>query len=95
MDTSRVVPILCLALFLGAGIPAAVYMALRRDRGGVGQVELLQRAAHRARNPWSDEDENLKELSQRVAAYKEKPGEDKKQEDKPRQPTSGGKHQDG
>lgn len=90
MDTSRVIPVICLALFLAAGIPAALYVALRRDRGGVGQVELFRRAAHRARQPWSEEDENLQELSRRVAALKkEDPEAAIRRSDDPNKPRSG------
>jgi hypothetical protein len=70
MDASKLIPVMCLALFIALGINAAIYAALRRGKEA-GQIDLLRRAVGRARRPWGEEDDNLKELSQRVAGLKE------------------------
>ena len=70
MDTSKLIPIMCLALFIAVGVNAAIYAALRRGKEA-GQIDLLRRAVGRARRPWGEEEDNLKELSQRVADLKE------------------------
>lgn len=70
MDASKLIPVLCLALFIALGINAAIYAALRRGKEA-GQIDLLRRAVGRARRPWGEEDDNLKELSRRVAGLKE------------------------
>lgn len=71
MDTSRVLLIVCLTLFLVIGINAAIYVALSR-KNTVSQVELFRRASQAAQDPWKSENDDLKELSRRVAELKEK-----------------------
>lgn len=70
MDASKFIPVLCLALFIALGVNAAIYAALRRGKEA-GQIDLLRRAVGRARRPWGEEEDNLKELSQLVSGLKE------------------------
>ena len=74
MDPSRVTLVVCLTLFMAIGIPAALYVALSR-KNSVSQIELMRRAANRARQPWAPEDASLKELSQLVAELKNPEGD--------------------
>jgi uncharacterized protein HemX len=66
MDGSQLGLVICLTLFIVVGVNAALYVALRRGNEA-GQIELFRRAAQRAREPWKQEDEALRELSRRVA----------------------------
>ncbi len=61
--------VICITIFLVVGINAAIYVMVSR-KDTIGQIELMQRAARRARNPWENEDTNLAELSRRVAELK-------------------------
>ncbi len=65
MDTSKVFWVVCLALVIAVGIPAALYAAYSRGNQ-TGWLEMIQRAAGRARQPWEGEDNDLAELSKRV-----------------------------
>ncbi|HJW90768.1 MAG TPA: hypothetical protein VJ436_09020 [Anaerolineales bacterium] len=67
MDIGRVTLVVCLTVLIVVGINAAFYVYLRKGNEA-GQIELLQRAARRARQPWENEDQALQELSKRVAA---------------------------
>ena len=69
MDLNGVPLVICLTVFIVIGVNAALLVALRRGNEA-GQIELLKRAASRARQPWKHEDEALKELSKRVADLK-------------------------
>lgn len=73
MEPSKVFWVVCITLFLVVGINAAIFVWVS-GKNTVGQIELLRRAAHRARQPWKSEEEALKELSQAVAHLKEKEG---------------------
>jgi len=78
-DTNRAALVICLVIAAVAVINLAMFAMLRRSRsGGVGQIELLRRAAHRARHPWQDEDDALQELSRRVTELKENQTDDQK-----------------
>jgi hypothetical protein len=74
MDPSRVFLVVCITLFIVVGINAAIYVSFTR-KNTIGQIELMRRAADRARDPWGPEDANLKELSRLVAELKD-PDED-------------------
>jgi hypothetical protein len=77
MDTSKVVWVVCLALVIALGIPAALYVAYSHGNQ-TGWIEMLQRAAGRARQPWQGEDNDLAELSRRVNELRgDKPREEK------------------
>jgi len=69
MDPSRVFLVVCITLFIVVGINAAIYVSVTR-KNSIGQIELMRRAANRARDPWKPEDDNLKELSRLVSDLK-------------------------
>lgn len=78
MDLSKAALVVCLTLFIVIGINAAIYVSLaRRKHNSVGQIELLRRAASRARDPWEQENTDLRELSRRVTELKEKGSRDR------------------
>jgi hypothetical protein len=77
MDTGRAAIVICVTLFLVIGINAAIYVAFVR-KNSVSQIELMRRAAERARDPWRPEDEDLKELSRLVEQLKDDHREEKK-----------------
>ncbi len=70
MESSKVFWVVCLTLFLVVGINAAIFVWVS-GKHTVGQIELLRRATHRARQPWNSEDQALKDLSQAVASLKQ------------------------
>jgi hypothetical protein len=72
MDVEKLALVLCIVVPLVVGINAALYVSLR-SRKTVGQIELFHKAATRARRPWGEEDDALKELSERVEAIKNSP----------------------
>lgn len=61
----RLYLVLCILLVLGLGVPASLYLTARRGQG-LEQIELLKRAAKRARNPWQAEDDRLDKLARKV-----------------------------
>lgn len=71
MDYSKVAFVVILTVLVVIGINAAIYFSFARKRGA-GQIELLRRAAQRARSPWENEDKALVELSKLVAGLKDK-----------------------
>jgi hypothetical protein len=77
MDTGRAAIVICVTLFLVIGFNAAIYVAfVRKNR--VSQIELMRRAAQRARDPWQSENDDLEELSRLVKQFKEdRPKENK------------------
>jgi hypothetical protein len=73
--------VICLTVVMVIFINLAIFSLLRRGPGSnINQVEMLRRAARRARQPWQEEDDNLKELSRQVAALKH-PHEEEEEED--------------
>jgi hypothetical protein len=73
MDPNRIILVVCVTLFIVVGINAAIYVSLTR-KNTVGQIELLRRAAHRARDPWGPENTDLQELSRLVSELKDSEG---------------------
>lgn len=73
MDPNRIFLVVCATLFIVIGINAAIYVSLNR-KNTVGQIELLRKAAHRARDPWGPENTDLKELSRLVSELKDSEG---------------------
>jgi hypothetical protein len=63
-ENNDILLVICLALLIGAGVPAMVYAGLRR--GGVSQFSLIRKAGNRARKPWEYEDNQLEELGREV-----------------------------
>ncbi len=78
MDYEKAWIVVCLTLVVVIGINAAIYVMVKGS-GTVTQVDLLRRAFGRARKPWADEDEALKELSQRVASLRQEENREEEQ----------------
>ena len=78
MDPNRVFIVVCLTIVGVIAFNVMIYLSLRRGNE-VNTVDMFRNAAKRARNPWRDEDDALKELSNLVA--------DLKKEDMPREDT--------
>ena len=66
MDLDRAFLIICLTVGVVVLINVMIYLSLRRGNE-VTTVDLMRKAASRARNPWQDEDDALQELSEIVA----------------------------
>jgi hypothetical protein len=66
MDLDRA--FLVIVLTVGAVIlfNVIIYLSVRRGNE-VTTIDLMRKAARRARNPWQDEDDALKELSEIVS----------------------------
>lgn len=65
MDTGKAILVVCLTLVIVLAFNAAIYLSVTRGKSGdrnVGSIELLRRAASRARSPWEKEDADLAEL---------------------------------
>lgn len=74
MDSKILIAILIVGLLV-VGVNGALFLVHRR--GATGQhIRMWQKAAKNAQNPWGEEEKQLKELSNLVAQYKEKPGSD-------------------
>lgn len=72
MDIEKLALVLCITAFLVVGLNAALFVSLR-SRKTRGQIDLIHKAAQRARRPWGEEEDALKELSQRVTALTSTP----------------------
>ncbi|NPV75611.1 MAG: hypothetical protein HPY59_04470 [Anaerolineae bacterium] len=72
---------ICLILLIVV-INLGLLVTLRR-RSIHNQFEPLSRAIRRARRPWQEEDEQIKELSRRVAALQSHPAPISEQEEPP------------
>ena len=66
MDMDRALLVICLTVGVVILINVMIYLSLRRGNE-VTTVDLFRKAAKRARNPWQDEDDALRELSDIVA----------------------------
>ncbi|HJS29455.1 MAG TPA: hypothetical protein VJ768_07525 [Anaerolineales bacterium] len=76
METSKILA-LCAVVGLILVINLLLFAGFRRHsivRGLFGDVELYRRAGMRARNPWQEEDDQLKELSRMVEDFKKEEG---------------------
>lgn len=69
MDMQKAGLVICLTVFIVIGINAVLLVSLRRGNEA-SQIDLMRRAAERARQPWAKEDEALKELSTLVSGLK-------------------------
>jgi hypothetical protein len=69
MDMDRALLVICLTVGVVVLINIMIYLSLRRGNE-VTTVDLMRKAARRARNPWQDEDEALQELSEIVAGLR-------------------------
>lgn len=69
MDMDRALLVICLTVAVVVLINIMIYLSLRRGNE-VTTVDLMRKAARRARNPWQDEDDALQELSEIVAGLR-------------------------
>jgi hypothetical protein len=64
MDTEKAFLVIGLTLVLVIVFNLVIYIAVkRRGENPTGQIEMLSRVFKRARDPWEEEKERLKELS--------------------------------
>lgn len=70
MDLGQAALVIVLTLILVIAFNVAIYFSLRGERT-TKQIELMRKVAQRVRRPWKDEDEQLKELSQKVRDLKD------------------------
>ena len=76
METSKILA-LCVVVGLVLLINLLLFAGFRRQsivKGLFGDIDLYRRAGARARNPWQDEDDHLKELSRLVEDFKKEEG---------------------
>ena len=73
MDYSKVILVVSLTILIVVGFNLVIYFAYGRKNSG-GTVDLLRKAAKRARDPWEQEDAQLQELSERVAQLRKADG---------------------
>ncbi|MBE9474476.1 MAG: hypothetical protein IMY85_06260 [Chloroflexi bacterium] len=66
MDLDRAFLVVCLTVAVVIAINVMIFLSLRRGNE-VTTIDLMRKAARRARNPWKDEDEALKELANLVS----------------------------
>ena len=69
MDLDRVTLVVCLTVAAVIAFNVMIYLSLRRGNE-VTTVDLMRKAARRARNPWKNEDDALQELSDLVSDLK-------------------------
>jgi hypothetical protein len=69
MDMDRALLVICLTVGAVVLINIMIFLSLRRGNE-VTTVDMLRKAARRARNPWQDEDDALQELSDIVAGLR-------------------------
>jgi len=74
MDLDRAFLVICLTVGAVILFNVMIYLSVRRG-DEVTTMNLMRKAARRARNPWQDEDDALQELSDIVSGFK--PGEGK------------------
>ena len=65
MDFNKVFLVVCLTILGVIALNALIYLSLRRG-DEANAIDLMRKAARRARDPWKDEDDALKELSRLV-----------------------------
>jgi hypothetical protein len=66
MDLDRAFLVIGLTMAAVIAINVMIYLSLRRGNE-VTTIDLMRKAARRARNPWKDEDDALKELADLVS----------------------------
>jgi hypothetical protein len=69
MDMDKAFLVVCLTVGAVVLFNVMIYLSLRRGNE-VTTIDLLRKAAQRARNPWQDEDDALQELSDLVAGLR-------------------------
>ena len=65
----KIILALVVVVLIVVGINGMLLISVRKKRS-FGQIQLWQKAIHRARDPWHAEDEDLAELSRLVADLK-------------------------
>jgi hypothetical protein len=58
--------VICLTLLIVVAVNGGLILAMRRG-GSHRQVDMLRRAAKAARNPWTQQEEEMSELRERVS----------------------------
>lgn len=81
MDLDRATLVVCLTVVGVITFNVMIYLSLRRGNE-VTTIDLMRKAAQRARNPWKDEEEALQELSDLVSGLKTPLQEQKNPEQK-------------
>ena len=66
MEIDRAFLVVCLTVAGVIAFNVMIYLSIRRGKG-VTTIDLMRKAARRARNPWKDEDDALKELANLVS----------------------------
>ncbi len=66
MEIDRAFLVVCLTVAGVIAFNVMIYLSLRRGQE-VTTIDLMRKAAKRARNPWKDEDDALKELANLVS----------------------------
>lgn len=66
MDLDRAFLVVCLIVAAVIALNVMIYLSLRRGNE-ITTIDLMRKAARRARNPWKDEDDALKELANLVS----------------------------
>jgi hypothetical protein len=69
MELDRATLVVCLTVAAVIAFNVMIYLSLRRGNE-VTTIDLMRKAARRARNPWKDEDDALQELSDLVSGLK-------------------------
>ena len=69
MDLDKAFLVICLTVAAVIAFNVMIYLSARRGNE-VTTIDLMRKAARRARNPWQDEDESLQELSKLVSSLK-------------------------
>jgi hypothetical protein len=66
MDLDRAFLVICLTVAAVVALNVMIFLSLRRGNE-VTTIDLMRKAASRARDPWKDEDDALKELADLVS----------------------------
>lgn len=81
LDLGRAALVVILALVGVVFINVAIYYMVK-GKGTIGQIQMIRKAAGRARNPWEGEDQALQDLSELVKQLKN-PAPDQASPDEP------------
>jgi hypothetical protein len=72
MDLQKALLVIGITLAIVIVFNLAIYAAVKRRGGQVGEIELFGRVLKKARDPWRDEKANLEVLSKQVANLQRK-----------------------
>jgi len=76
MDPAKAMLVICITIIVVIIINAAIYSTYRR-KDGASSIDLFRKAASQARNPWENEDADLKELSKKIEEIKQREGKER------------------